>query len=74
MKKLYTFLEQLEEAGIFFTLQRIRESIMVNVVVPGERWEVEFFEDGHVVVERFLTTGDLLDEKALNSLFDKFAE
>ena len=74
MKKLYAFLEQLEEAGIFFTLQRIRESIMVNVVVPGERWEVEFFEDGHVVVERFLTAGDLLDEKALNSLFDKFAE
>ena len=74
MKKLYAFLEQLEEAGIFFTLQRIRESIMVNVVVPGERWEVEFFEDGHVVVERFVTAGDLLDEKALNSLFDKFAE
>lgn len=74
MKKLYAFLEQLEEAGIFFTLQRIRESIMVNVVVPGERWEVEFFEDGHVVVERFVTAGDLLDEKALNSLFDKFAD
>lgn len=74
MKKLYAFLEQLEEAGIFFTLQRIRKSIMVNVVVPGERWEVEFFEDGHVVVERFVTAGDLLDEKALNSLFDKFAE
>jgi hypothetical protein len=74
MKKLYAFLEQLEEAGIFFTLQRIRESIMVNVVVPGERWEVEFFEDGHVVVERFVTAGDLLDEKALDSLFDKFAD
>ena len=74
MKKLYTFLKKLEEEGIFFTLQRIRESIMVNVVVPGERWEVEFFEDGHVVVERFVTAGDLLDEKALNSLFDKFAE
>ena len=74
MKKLYTFLKKLEEAGIFFTLQRIRESIMVNVVVPGERWEVEFFEDGHVVLERFVTAGDLLDEKALNSLFDKFAD
>ena len=47
---------------------------MVNVVVPGERWEVEFFEDGHVVVERFVTAGDLLDEKALDSLFDKFAK
>ena len=28
----------------------------------------------HMVVERFLTAEDLLDEKALNSLFDKFAE
>ena len=26
------------------------------------------------VVERFVTAGDLLDEKALNSLFDKFAD
>jgi hypothetical protein len=26
------------------------------------------------VVERFVTAGDLLDEKELNSLFDKFAE
>ena len=30
---------------------------MVTVAVPGERWEIEFFEDGHVEVEKFLSQG-----------------
>jgi len=38
---------------------------MVNVNVPGERWEVEFFDDGSVEVERFVTTGALSDASAL---------
>ena len=26
---------------------------MVLVAVPGERWEIEFFEDGAIEIERF---------------------
>ena len=43
MKELFRFLELLEARKIHFTLSRIRDSILVEVVVPGERWEVEFF-------------------------------
>ncbi|MHC5772831.1 hypothetical protein [Nostoc sp.] len=45
--KLVTFLNQLEQEKISYTLAHHRDkTIMVNVSVAGERWEVEFFEDG----------------------------
>jgi hypothetical protein len=30
---------------------------MLQLTVPGERWEAEFFEDGTIEVERFVSTG-----------------
>jgi hypothetical protein len=30
---------------------------MIAIAVPGERWEGEFFDDGHVEVERFVSQG-----------------
>lgn len=75
MKSLYDFLSELEEKNIFFKLSRIRDdSIMVEIAVPGERWEVEFFSDEHVEVERFKSMGDVEDESALEILFEKFGE
>jgi len=48
---------------------------MVDIAVPGERWEVEFFEDGHVEVEVFRSTSDGLEgEEALDRLFEKFSD
>ena len=48
--KLITFLNQLEQETISYTLVHRRdETIMVNVAVAGERWEVGFFEDGSVL-------------------------
>jgi hypothetical protein len=47
---------------------------MVQIAVPGERWEVEFFEDGHVEVEVFGRTRDGLEgEEALARLFEQFS-
>jgi len=49
--KLTTFLQQLEHGHIHYTLASHRhEAIMVCVTVPGERWEIEFLEDGSVEV------------------------
>jgi len=45
---------------------------MVTVTVPGQRWEVEFFEDGRVDVEKFLSDGTISDERELPRLFDEF--
>lgn len=33
------------------------EALMVSVAVPGERWEMEFFEDGHIELEKFSSEG-----------------
>lgn len=68
--KLVAFLNQLEQKQINYTLAHHRdETIMVNVAVAGERWEVEFFEDGSVEVERFVSSGEIDGEEVLSQLF-----
>lgn len=40
--KLLTFLERLEKHNIYYSLDHVRDSLMVLVAVPGERWEIDF--------------------------------
>jgi hypothetical protein len=68
-RKLLVFIERLEKAKIWYRLEHIRDSVMVFLAIPGERWEVEFFEDGHVKVERFASPGICGDEVELEQLF-----
>ena len=71
-QKLLDFLARLKSAKIHYTLEHFRdETIAVEITVPGERWEVEFFADGSVEVEVF-TSGarnGLEGENALERLF-----
>ncbi len=57
MRKLLDFIDRLERDKIGYRLLHVRDSIMVFVDVPGSRWEVEFFEDGEMEIERFVSTG-----------------
>lgn len=66
--KALHFLERLETAKIWYRLEHDRDSLMVLVSVPGEYWEAEFFEDGHVEIERFISTGAIRYEDELNRL------
>jgi hypothetical protein len=68
-RKLLDFLDRLENAKIWYRMHHVRDSVMVEVAIPGERWEVEFFEEGHVEVERFVSAGDTDDESVLSRLF-----
>lgn len=73
--QLVTFLNQLEQEKISYTLAHHRdETIMVNVAVHGERWEVEFFEDGSVEVERFVSSGEINGEEVFSDLFAMYSE
>ena len=55
---LLELLRVLDADRIAYRLSRPRdEAVMVEAAVPGERWEIEVFEDGHVEFERFLSTG-----------------
>jgi hypothetical protein len=69
LRKLLDFLDRLEVNKISYRLSHNSDSIMIELVIPGERWEVEFFEDGHVEVERFTSAGEIEDESRLEDLF-----
>ncbi|MBI5928510.1 MAG: hypothetical protein HY862_04335 [Chloroflexi bacterium] len=65
-QKLLDFVGRLEKEGLSYRLDRFRpETICVCVDVPGERWEVEFFTDGHIEFERFISSGELVGETEL---------
>lgn len=75
LKEFIHFLNRLEEKHIFYKLSKVRtESIMVEVAVPGERWEIEFMEDGTVEIEKFIGDGDFYDGKEIEALFAKFSD
>lgn len=48
------FLEELERRKIAYDLDHVRpDTLMVQVYVPGQRWEVEFYADGRIEIEVF---------------------
>ncbi len=73
MSRLCSFLGKLNEANIFYHLQmasEMHDSILVEIAVPGERWEVNFYADGRVYVEKFIGTGEVFGESELEKLFE----
>ena len=69
MKTILEFLEKLEEKKIYYKLNKVRDAIMVEIAIPGERWEVEFFADGNIEVEKFISQGEIYDESEFKTLF-----
>lgn len=74
MNKLIDFLEQLEKRKIYYRLNKVRDSIMVEIAVPGQRWEVEFISDGTIEIEKFLSDGTIYSESELEGLFKDFSD
>lgn len=68
------FLTKLEDLKIYYKLNKVRNAIMVEIAVPGERWEVEFMEDNTVQIERYKSDGIIKDESELEVLFKDFAD
>ncbi|HSZ57255.1 MAG TPA: hypothetical protein VK797_16430 [Tepidisphaeraceae bacterium] len=66
---LLSFLGQLRARRIPYRLDQYRDdAIMVEVAVPGERWEIEFLDDGTVEAEVFRSDGTILDGSSLDDL------
>ena len=73
--ELLELLRRLKTAGIYFELGQVRdEAVMISVCVPGERWEIEYMEDGSVEVEVFRSDGEIRGEEALGDLFARFSD
>ncbi|NRD81103.1 hypothetical protein HPT25_27820 [Bacillus sp. BRMEA1] len=75
MKDLIDFLNNLEEGNIFYKLNKVRkEAIMVEIAVPGQRWEVEFMEDGSVEIEKFISDGEFYDVNEIETIIKDFSD
>ncbi|MBE7064255.1 MAG: hypothetical protein E7384_00350 [Ruminococcaceae bacterium] len=74
MKKLIEFLNELEKRKIYYRINKVRDSIMVEVAVPGQRWEVEFFDDSHVEIEKFISFGEMYGEAEIQNLLSDFSD
>lgn len=72
---LLAFLNDLRAGKIYYELrQRRDDAIMVEIAVPGERWEVEFLEDGTVEVEIFKSDGQIHDSTMLQQLLARHSD
>jgi hypothetical protein len=72
---LRAFLASLRDGKIFHRLSQHRDdAIMVEVAVPGERWEVEFLEDGSVEAEVFRSDGEIRSESAIDELLRRHSD
>lgn len=75
IKDLNSFLNKLDECKIYYKINKIRnESIMVEVTVPGQRWEVEFMDDGTIEIEKFISDGTIYDNSELAVLFNDYTD
>jgi hypothetical protein len=75
--EILKLLSRLKEAKIAYRLGQCRhDALLIEVKVPGERWEIEFvgYEDEvQVEVERFRSNGKIYDESMLEDLFTKYS-
>jgi hypothetical protein len=72
---LLDLLNQFEQQHIQYRLAHHREeAVMIEAAVPGERWEVEVFEDGHIEFERFRSDGHIGDAEEFHAELAKHME
>lgn len=73
--RLLSFLNELRKGKIHYRLDQHRDdAIMVEVAVPGERWEVEFLDDGSVEAEVFRSDGTIHNDSALDDLLRRHSD
>jgi hypothetical protein len=73
--RLLSFLDELRRAKIHYRLDQHRDdAIMVEVAVPGERWEVDFLDDGSVEAEVFRSDGTIHDSSTLDDLLRRHSD
>jgi hypothetical protein len=66
---IHAFIRELEVSGIHYGLTSAREgAVMVQVALPGQRWEVEFFDGREPEVEVFRSDGSIFGYAKLGEL------
>lgn len=69
---LHEFIRELEGAGTHYLLVPAGAgAVVVQVTLPGERWEVEFSEDGEPEAEVFRSDGKVFSLDRIPGLQNK---
>jgi hypothetical protein len=69
---LHSFIRELDATRTHYALTSVREGVvLVQVALPGERWEVEFFDDRQPEVEGFQSDGSIFGPERLAELWEK---
>jgi hypothetical protein len=69
---LHELIRELDASGTHYALTSVREgAVMVQVALPGERWEVEFFDDREPEMEVFTSNGVMSGPERLTELLGK---
>lgn len=64
--RLLGLLNRLDAARVHYKLDHTRpDSLMIDIALPGWRWEVEFMADGSLDIERYQSTGGVVNDAAL---------
>jgi hypothetical protein len=72
--ELLNFVSRLRAAHIHYSLSSpTADAIMVEVAVPGERWEIEFHRNGQMGVEVFASSMGVQGPELLEDLFRRFS-
>jgi len=65
LEQFLAFVAHLQEEKIHFALKCVRDAIMVTIVTPPAYYEIEFFANGEIEVQKFAAghvTSTTLDE------------
>jgi hypothetical protein len=70
--RLLDFLNRLDQAHISYQLRNTRpDSVMIDISLPGWRWEVEFMVDGSIDIERYRSVAGVENDPGLlETLFE----
>ena len=64
--RLLDLLNRLDAAHVSYALGHTRpESVMVDISLPGWRWEVEFMVEGSIEIERYRSVSGVDDDPQL---------
>lgn len=64
--RLLDLLNRLDAAQVYYKLDHTRpDSLMIDIALPGWRWEIEFMADGSLDIERYQSSGGVVNDAAL---------
>lgn len=72
LQEVFNFIRELEKEKIFYRIRAnihdLGDALCLEIMVPGEIWEVDFLDDGTVDVEIFKSDGEIYGLEKVDQL------